>query len=564
MTAYPAWTRHGYLGSMPLRANLRRMLSLALLGASLSSFASEDGKVLLVPLDSRPAVGQFVQMIGDIANAEVRMPSYETLGRFVTPGQPEAILDWLKSQQSEKIRSVILSADMIAYGGLIASRVPTVSQELAIHRLREAVNLAHATGAKVYVSSATMRLAPTATKDASPYRMELARAMALQEEARRTGSRDTLLKFYKILSTVPPVEINRYQAARKRNNLVQQELIRMVGAKLIDYLVIGQDDAQPYGPHIPETAALRKMALNMSLGGKVFFCEGIDQHGNVLLSRALLKEIGWTPRVKIVYSDPNGANVYNDFESKPIRLCLEDQIIASGARPSDGRSPTDFTLYVNTPGRKQSSFQAFLAMLDHDLETNVPCAVADINLAKSGQADPELFSFLYSRSRMGKLLAYAGWNTAGNTLGTSIPAANAYLVARRLAIDPAIREPAHMKFLLHRFVNDFAYHTYTRPEAYRMLVREGGSKEESYGQPFERTTRFVQRDVTTYLMNYFRDGFMGVRFDRSGAQYEVVGLDDVRVWLPWPRAYEMRLDFNLKTQPVVTTSVSVHNNQSGG
>ncbi len=544
----------GYLHHMGKGGGICCALALLAGAVGASAQTKEHGRVLLVPLDSRPAVGQFVQMIGGIADADVRMPAYQDLGRFVTPGNPESILNWIKSQSKEQIRSVILSADMIAYGGLICSRVPDVTAAQAIQRIRSAVSAARATGAKVYVSSATMRLAPTATKDAAPYRMTLARAMAMQEQAQRSGSKELMARFYRLIETVPPKEINRYQAARHRNHEVQRELVKLAAEKQIDYLVIGQDDAQPYGPHIPETNALRKQASDLSVSGKVFFCEGIDQHGNVLLSRALLKEIGWTPRVKIVYSDPKGADVYNDFESKPIRLCLEDQLIASGARAVDPKGVADYTLFVNTPNRRASTFKEFLHLLDQGLESGAPCAVADINLSKSGQADPELFSFIYARSRVTKLMAYAGWNTAGNTLGTSIPTANTFLFSKKQHVDAGIRVPAHLKFLLHRFVNDFAYHTYTRPEAYRMLVSEGGSKEESYGEPFERVNRFVQRDVGSYLMNYFRDGFMGNRFDRGGEPYEIVGLGEVKIFLPWPRAYEMRLDFQLKTQAVAVSA----------
>jgi len=50
-------------------------------------------RILLVPLDSRPASGQFPQLIAKIADIDVRMPPYESLGRFTNPGSPDSILD---------------------------------------------------------------------------------------------------------------------------------------------------------------------------------------------------------------------------------------------------------------------------------------------------------------------------------------------------------------------------------------------------------------------------------------------------------------------------------------
>ncbi|MFO0045356.1 MAG: DUF4127 family protein, partial [Armatimonadota bacterium] len=57
--------------------------------------ATSDFRVLLVPLDSRPAAGQFAQMIGKIDGVEVETPPIETLGRFTTPGNPDKIWSWL-------------------------------------------------------------------------------------------------------------------------------------------------------------------------------------------------------------------------------------------------------------------------------------------------------------------------------------------------------------------------------------------------------------------------------------------------------------------------------------
>src|SRR4029077_11467854 len=91
-------------------------------------------RILLVPIDSRPATGQFAQMIAHIADVQVQMPPYETLGRFTKPGDPGLILAWLERQDYSDVSAVVVSADMIAYGGLIASRKNDVSIGLALQR----------------------------------------------------------------------------------------------------------------------------------------------------------------------------------------------------------------------------------------------------------------------------------------------------------------------------------------------------------------------------------------------------------------------------------------------
>jgi hypothetical protein len=40
--------------------------------------------------------------------------------------------------------------------------------------------------------------------------------------------------------------------------------------------------------------------------------------------------------------------------------------------------------------------------------------------------------------------------------------------------------------------------------------------------------------------------FFGTKIVGRDGIYSISTLDDVKVWLPWPRAYEVRLDFKLR------------------
>ena len=509
-------------------------------------------RILLIPLDSRPAAGQFAQMIGKTAGVDVELPPMELLGRFTTPGQPDRILDWLERADLSDVSAVIASTDMVCYGGLIESRVNTVGMPLALQRARRLSRVVRAAPhVRLYAFASTMRLFPTATRSASRYRMALAKYEEANAKGKLLHDAAAARTAARLLPKLPRREVAAYEATRLRNVYVQSALLRMVADKAIDYMVMGQDDARPFGPHVGENLALKRRTAALGIGNSVFFCEGIDQHANILVSRALLAEAGWTPVVRVVASDPDGLEGYASFESKPLRESLSDQLLASGARPAGPTDEYDYTLYLNTPKRREERFATFLSELKEDVDQGFPAAVADIDLAADGTADPELFAGLQDRQRMMRLLAYAGWNTAGNTMGTSIPAANVYLLARRLRVDPLVREVAQREFLLHRFVDDWDYHKSTRPEAYRMLRElNGGSVEEAYGEPFARVEAFVQRDLKARLARTFRDQFLGRRFFAGTKQYTFSGIDDVSVSLPWPRAYEVRLSFHLEATPV--------------
>ena len=71
------------------------------------------GRIVLLPLDDRPAAGQFAQMIGAIADHEVIMPPKEMLGRFTTAGDTKKIQDWLSIVDYSKIDAIVISVDML-------------------------------------------------------------------------------------------------------------------------------------------------------------------------------------------------------------------------------------------------------------------------------------------------------------------------------------------------------------------------------------------------------------------------------------------------------------------
>lgn len=525
---------------------------LAILALALIPARSQAQRVLLVPLDSRPAAGQFAAMIGRMASVEVRLPPYETLGRFTQPGSPEAILDWLEKQDYRDVTAVVASTDMIAYGGLIASRVNDVPYDLAVQRLQRLARIRRANPkVRFLLFSAVMRLAPTATRSTAGWRLQLARYAEAKDRFQRTKSASARQTMKNLQGRIPAVELLRYDLTRERNLEVSREMIKMVARKQFDYLIFGQDDAQPFGPHVPETIRLRRLATNLYVTGSVYFAEGIDQQGNILLSRALLRANNWQPVIRVVYSDDDGRRRIATYESKPIEQSLRDQIISSGARLAVGDEPYDYTLYLNVPGRRPEPFNQFRESLIAEIDQGFPVSVADINIAKDGTSDPELFEALSQEGRMQRLLSFAGWNTAGNTMGTSIPAANIYLLARRLNRDPLTRELAQREFLLHRFVNDYAYHKFTRPRAYGLIDASAtASREETYGEAFDSVDQFVRGDLELHLVDYWNSEFRGKRFFAGQREYELTELVDTRIFLPWPRAYEVRLEFRLRAEPV--------------
>jgi hypothetical protein len=174
------------------------------------------GRIVLIPLDDRPAVAQFAQMIGGIADHEVVMPPMEMLGRFTTPGNVPQIIEWLglvdyskyKNYLSTKtepkyklsakdvftpedraktlkfikmvdysdVSALVVSVDMLAYGGLVASREPGVTQQEALSRLDFFRWFKHEhPEIPIYAFNVLMRVAPTASSYTRNWRDDVSR-----------------------------------------------------------------------------------------------------------------------------------------------------------------------------------------------------------------------------------------------------------------------------------------------------------------------------------------------------------------------------------------------------
>ena len=118
--------------------------------------------IAFVPLDDRPVTRQLPQLLGRIAGVSVTEPPPALLGNYLDFGKPDAIVAWLNGSQAARAAQFVVSADMLAYGGLIASRVPETAYGDAYFRLRSLQQLRRShPAAWIGAFGTVMRLAPT-------------------------------------------------------------------------------------------------------------------------------------------------------------------------------------------------------------------------------------------------------------------------------------------------------------------------------------------------------------------------------------------------------------------
>ncbi len=518
------------------------------------------GFIVLVPVDDRPAVAQFAGMIGAIADHRVVMPPQEILGRFTTPGDTAKIDEWLRAQDYSKVDALVVSAEMLAYGGLVASRVLRVPFEEAKRRLEffRWFRQAHP-NIPVYAFSVIMRVAPTAETSTRPWRAKLARWSELADQLTKTKNAAEKSKLSAELETLKkelgPQLIEDYLKARTRDLKINLAMIDLVKEGVIDSLILLQDDARVYGLHRQNQIVLRARLEAYHLESRVPIYNGTDEGSLSLVSRAVLDKYRSTVKVAVVYSSDNSRTVIAPYEDHPIQFTVENQIKAAGGTLTDDPVKADYTLYVNAPETDEQEFKVFLTRMIADLKADKPVALADILFPAphDSGADERLIKALVSENVIDKFTAYAAWNTAGNTLGTTIPAANMRVFFRRFLTDTAERNArataAHLEFLLHRFAGDFIYHDVVRFGINRELRRNPTDPTDEFTpELYDRINRETQQKLQPLVGKFFADHFKGrtyplAIYDGKRRSVRINELKNLMIYLPWPRTFEVMVDY---------------------
>jgi len=168
-------------------------------------------------------------------------------------------------------------------------------------------------------------------------------------------------------------------------------------------------------------------------------------------------------------------------------------------------------------------------------------------------AGEEFTEELRRRGVFPRLFGYASWNTAGNTIGTALPQGILFALAvDRLATDSAAAERiarAQMKFLLHRLIDDYAYHSLVRVEVNRRIAPAKGLNTMRLDAQGTRIIEEIVREkMRPRVAELWRD-FSQRPFVMPAGQMKLAlvpqALEDFTLTLPWGRTFEAEIDFRL-------------------
>jgi hypothetical protein len=541
--------------------------------------------IALLPMDDRPVNYDYPGYLARLAGYDLVLPPREWLGNPWRASQHARLVDWLV-QAAATADGLIVAIDTLAYGGLIPSRtsrepLPQVLERLAILRCIKGDR----PELPILASSVIQRISRhNSSEEEMDYwavfgsRMfrlsSLEHKLELGEATLEEKSECETLR-----AQIPAEVLADYRAGRQRNHAVNREMLDWLAQGVFDYLILPQDDTADYGWNIAEARLLQAKIRRDGLSQQAITYPGADEIGCLLLAGFHCRRSGFQPRVWPRYSSAYSAQVITAYEDRPIHELLKAHLAPLRGSLAESPEQADLLLFINAPANVQGegmfqwivwegldprhpglqpsvpaylqelmqepvfrntrremetpqrSPEEFTRALWAELAAGRRVALADV--AYVNGADLVLGNLLVQRPEITGLLAYGGWNTAGNTLGTVL--AQAILRAATLAAGSRPeQDQAQMEFLFLRFLDDYYYQARERSKAWLQdlpalglpLSGEHLSDPET-AQKLDERIRMRMQPAADELEEVFK---------RSG-QVSRVKIDGVH--LPWQRLFEV-------------------------
>ena len=504
------------------------IIFMASVGDSTVSAAEKTTKtLLLVPLDSRPVNTDVPKKVGAVSGVEILLPPENTLGDLDTPGDKQALHAWLK-EEGKQADAFLLAADMLTYGGLVASRTADTTIEEALQSLELLEWLKETYPNKpIFVYSSILRLAPSMVSEHDATAYEQLRNWAILMGDKTKNQKE----IQQLEQLIAPNALQSYINTRERNHTVNKELLTYAKRGLIDVLVFGQDDAAEEGIHQKENETLKTSAKKED---GVFFVSGIDEVGSMLVTRFALLDNAMSPRVFIAYDHPFAPFWQAPFDDTFVAKNIKEHLDALGMKRTIFPFLSDFTLYVNTPYENwQETPKSQVAIAD----------IAFVN-----QSDADFVGELLRSVPLHELYSYSGWNTGGNAIGLSLSFAGARLVS----FDSGEKKQTvrHAELLYRSLLLDHGY----KSAVYPMLKTETKKKQhDPYSLRMEtplyekRLNEELNKEKDHLFQFYFEGKHLFT--DEEGKKHvtlEAVYLPPAT--FPWKRLFEIRLSPEIKVK----------------
>lgn len=500
-------------------------------------------KIVLLPLDERPCNLRYPKQIFDTANFKVVTPGTEILGQKKIPASLEKI-DQFLLEETKNAKGLVISMDMLLYGGLVPSRLHHITRDDLIKRFNVLkVIKKNNPSILIYAFDLIMRCPQYSSSDEEPDYYQICGL-----EIFRTGfighKIELGLASEQEKETYQNIKMNAdyledYTERRNLNLEMNLQTLSFVNQGIIDFLIIPQDDAAQYGFTAKNQEVLKQAIDQYGIALKVYMYPGADEVANTLLSRMYTTINDLKPKFYIHYPSPSCATTIPLLEDRFLDVTVRYQIRAAGGMIVSSMQEADIILFVNASGTKMASSSSIKASRDEGLRTqrnlvdfveliadviqndNKVAAIADV--ANLNGSDHEFMQLLLQKNLLLKLGAYAGWNTSSNTLGTTIP--------HSIQTWHRGKTKEHLDFLMSRYVEDYGYMTYVKGEVNSKLSQLGMNYFD-VSHNLNLIQQMVEDGLHEFIAKYLKSIDQNIAINK--------------VWMPWKRMFEVGVDVSYK------------------
>ncbi|GAA4827060.1 DUF4127 family protein [Algivirga pacifica] len=457
----------------------------------------------------------------------------------------EALWEWV-STAAGQCQAGIFSIEMLVYGGLLPSRLHQATEEELLTRLFRLRELKEAYPTfKIYAGNLIMRTPHYNSSEEEPdyyeeYGERIFQWAWLKDKASREGLEEgEEQELQRIDQEIPEEVITDYSQRREKNVAINKAVIQLVKEGVIEFLSIPQDDSAPYGFTALDQKAVVKEVIAQRLQTKVHMYPGADEVGCTLLARAYQELTQQRTKVYVYYSSVHSAQIIPMYEDRPLGESLKAHILATNALMVDRPEEADIILAVNTAGKVMmeawdqeikditySTFRNLRSFVDQIKQWTLEgkkVAVADVAFANGGET--ELIQLLDDMAAWDDVLAYAGWNTNCNTIGTVLSTA---IIGK----DTDQQEMIDKNKIYH-LLEGWAYQSEVRMKMVKeYLPTLGASYYDFNGQEATINIEMESRIRACWT-------------DMMQQSFQKYHLEQVKVYSPWHRMFEIGIDLRV-------------------
>ena len=357
-------------------------------------------KILLLPLDERPCNAAFPGRLFPADKVQILLP--RKLGHKKKPADFSVLSDFL-FEKAKDADALLLSLDMLLYGGLIPSRLHHLKTETLFSRLHLIQELKEKYPAlPIYAFATVMRCPAYSSDDEEPDYYEsfgsaihargvlMHRALAgLTTSSEAEGPVPSPAGLLPAASNSPspagllpaasgegeisapfssdpagttsaePVSasslcdvdtqdfeacLEDYLARRALNKQLSLQALELVKEGILESIVFPQDDSMRFGFPAMDQEEIRRRILTLGLTERAMMYPGSDEIALTLLCRILLNHHGFLPKVYVKYLTDGARSLIPLYEGLPLSATTSYQLHAAGCVTADTCAEADIVL----------------------------------------------------------------------------------------------------------------------------------------------------------------------------------------------------------------------------